>query len=191
MMTAIRLVVTGEDADHHSFIASDEFVESDTVSLLRGGDLTRLWGSDASPVVPGPNAWSSSSPIFPAPGGINVFVSRIPPASVQADPVAPPDLIAMRGELEQLMPGLLDRHDQRGSGFHQSDTVDIILVLNGEVELETTNGPPALLSTGTVVMQMGTGHAWHNRSDEDVVLMCIVIGATRTSRETAVEVDGD
>jgi Cupin domain len=178
-MTAIRLVITGEDDAHNSYIASDGFIEGDTASLLRGGDFTRLWGSEAVPVVPGPNAWSSSSPLFPAPGGVNAFVSRIPPASAQGDLVAGADS-DKQAELDRVMPGLLERHDGSGSGFHQSDTVDIILVLSGEIELETTNGPPTLLSTGTVVVQMGTGHAWHNRTDDDVTLLCIVIGAART-----------
>ena len=48
--------------------------------------------------------------------------------------------------------------------MHRTDTVDYGIVLAGEVHL-LLEQEETLLRTGDVVVQRGTTHAWHNRSD--------------------------
>ncbi len=48
--------------------------------------------------------------------------------------------------------------------MHRTDTVDYGIVLAGEVHL-LLEQEETLLRTGDVVIQRGTTHAWHNRSD--------------------------
>ncbi len=48
--------------------------------------------------------------------------------------------------------------------MHRTDTVDYGIVLTGEVHL-ILEVAETLLQTGDVVIQCGTYHAWHNRSD--------------------------
>lgn len=47
--------------------------------------------------------------------------------------------------------------------MHRTDTVDYGIVLAGEVYL-LLEREETLLRTGDVVVQIGTNHAWHNRS---------------------------
>ena len=48
--------------------------------------------------------------------------------------------------------------------MHRTDTVDYGIVLDGEVYL-ILEREETLLRAGDVVVQRGTNHAWHNRSD--------------------------
>jgi quercetin dioxygenase-like cupin family protein len=48
--------------------------------------------------------------------------------------------------------------------MHRTDTVDYGIVLAGEVYLVVERGE-TLLRAGDVVVQRGTAHGWHNRSD--------------------------
>ena len=48
--------------------------------------------------------------------------------------------------------------------MHTTQTVDLDLVLEGEIWLELDDGEEVLLGPGDCVIQNGTRHAWHNRS---------------------------
>jgi quercetin dioxygenase-like cupin family protein len=66
----------------------------------------------------------------------------------------------------------------RHPGFHQTDTVDYAIVLEGEVwaildEAET------LLKAGDVLIQRGTFHAWDNRSEAVCRVLFVLIDAER------------
>ncbi|PCJ37723.1 MAG: hypothetical protein COA75_03105 [Cellvibrionales bacterium] len=64
----------------------------------------------------------------------------------------------------------LDSHP----GFHQANTSDIIIILEGEIysmmETEET-----LLKTGDVLIQRGTNHAWSNCSGKEVKMAAIMM----------------
>jgi quercetin dioxygenase-like cupin family protein len=64
------------------------------------------------------------------------------------------------------------------AGLHQTDSVDIITIISGEMYavLETTE---TLLKPGDTFVQRGTRHAWSNRTDQPCVYVSIMVGATR------------
>ena len=64
-------------------------------------------------------------------------------------------------------------------GMHTTDTVDIDVVISGEVDLELDDGKTVHLRAGDCVIQNGTRHAWHNRTSEPVVLFVTLLGAAR------------
>jgi quercetin dioxygenase-like cupin family protein len=69
-----------------------------------------------------------------------------------------------------------EERSARHPGFHQTDTVDYAIVLEGEVwavldEAET------LLKAGDVLIQRGTYHAWDNRSDDVCRIAFVLIDA--------------
>jgi quercetin dioxygenase-like cupin family protein len=64
-------------------------------------------------------------------------------------------------------------------GMHTTDTVDFEVVLSGEVVLELDDGAEVTLKAGDTIVQNGTRHAWHNRSDVPVVIAFGMIGAHR------------
>jgi uncharacterized cupin superfamily protein len=68
--------------------------------------------------------------------------------------------------------------DQEDSSVHATDTLDVVVVLSGEVYC-TTDTHETLLKAGDVVIQTGNRHAWSNRSGKVCVVAFVMAGATR------------
>ena len=62
-------------------------------------------------------------------------------------------------------------------GMHMTATVDIGVVLEGELWLELDDGAEQRLTSGDVFVQNGTQHAWHNRSSQVCKMAVVLIGA--------------
>lgn len=60
--------------------------------------------------------------------------------------------------------------------MHQTDTLDYIIILSGELYLIMEEGE-TLLKPGDIVIQKGTNHAWSNRSDQTCIQLAILIDA--------------
>ncbi len=69
--------------------------------------------------------------------------------------------------------GLLTFMPGGGSVLHTTRTIDYGIVLSGEIDLELDEGEVHFVA-GDVVVQRGTQHAWHNRSDQDCVMAFIL-----------------
>ena len=72
------------------------------------------------------------------------------------------------------------REEVLGGGMHRSDTVDVGVVVSGELWMELDDGAETLLRTGDCLVLNGTIHAWHNRTDEPCVFAMAAVGARRT-----------
>jgi hypothetical protein len=53
--------------------------------------------------------------------------------------------------------------EPENSGMHTTNSVDVGIVLGGEIVLELDDGVEVMLRTGDMVVQIGTRHRWHNR----------------------------
>lgn len=82
----------------------------------------------------------------------------------------PPDT-KMAEYLKRGIPG------QDAQGFHTTDTVDFLVLLEGTLTLILDEGSVDLKS-GDIVVQRGTHHAWRNTSDKPARCLAIV---TRTA----------
>lgn len=60
--------------------------------------------------------------------------------------------------------------------MHTTPTVDYDVVIEGEVWLELSEGE-VHLTTGDVVVQHGTRHAWRNKGDKPATVLAVLIGA--------------
>ena len=60
---------------------------------------------------------------------------------------------------------------------HRTDTVDYIVVMSGEIDMELETGEEVHLAAGDVMVQRGTVHNWINRGTESCVLAVILIHA--------------
>lgn len=60
--------------------------------------------------------------------------------------------------------------------LHQTDTLDYIIILSGELYLIMEEGE-TLLQPGDIVIQRGTNHAWSNRSDRPCIQLAVLIDA--------------
>ena len=174
----IRCVVTGQTADGTSVVVSDTAVEPITVSLLPGTAFHRLWGSNTAPRLPTDGTAPDQTGYFPPAGGYRFGFFTLGPDSV----ALPDDLDvgAALGELESKLPGLAAVMEPDHPGMHRTDTVDLDLVVSGEVWLELDDGAEVRLGPGDCVVQNGTRHAWHNRTSVPAVLFVTLLGAARS-----------
>lgn len=60
---------------------------------------------------------------------------------------------------------------------HRTDSIDYIIVMSGEIDMELEEGEEVHLKAGDVMVQRGTVHNWINRGTETCVLAVILIHA--------------
>jgi mannose-6-phosphate isomerase-like protein (cupin superfamily) len=174
----IRCVVTGQRADGKSVFVSDGVRESLRLAVMPPGwEFLRLWGADEPPRLPNDGTAPPQPEVHPPPGGYRFVFSTLPAASAQ--PPVPEDADEALAEWEAALPKMKDLIEPDHPGFHTTDTVDLNIVMSGEVWLELDDGEEVHLHTGDVVIQNGTRHAWHNRTEEPCRLFSAIIGATR------------
>jgi mannose-6-phosphate isomerase-like protein (cupin superfamily) len=63
-------------------------------------------------------------------------------------------------------------------GMHRTDTIDIAVVVEGEIWVVTEAGETRL-QPGDCIVQRGTRHAWQNRSDRPCTLATTVVSTVR------------
>jgi mannose-6-phosphate isomerase-like protein (cupin superfamily) len=115
---------------------------------------------------------------FPDPGGTRFFVVRFPPAAAAESAAARGvDVAAATSRFFDQFPGLGDVMEADHPGMHASKTVDYLVILAGEIDLELDDGATRRLRAGDVVVQNGTRHAWKNPGSVDCVLAGVVVGA--------------
>lgn len=160
-LTQMRRVVTGTDQNGRSVFVADGDVGS-----------VHLWASDEVVALPADGTPPVYETVFPPAAGFRVLVATFGPEPNLAARVA--------ADQAWLADPLFMAHasvDGDGSGMHTTQTVDIGLVLDGEIHLELDDGAEVLLSAGDSFVQNGTRHAWHNRSDRDCTVHFTIIGA--------------
>jgi hypothetical protein len=173
-----RLIVTGHSPDGDAIFVADRRPAAVSVKALPGADFFLLWGTpDGGATVGERDAAPVLRPYFPGLGGSRALFLRWAAHSSQPEPAADPDEV--RREVAEKLPGLLDPFEKPGEGMHTTDTVDYAICLEGELCLELDNGAEVTLTPGTCVVQLGTRHAWTNRSDRPALMCYVQIGARR------------
>jgi mannose-6-phosphate isomerase-like protein (cupin superfamily) len=172
-----RRVVTGKDASGKSVFVSDERIEPVTLALMPGAMFQRVWGSDVVPTVPADGTEPKAPRYFPPPGGFRFAFFTVGPASATASLPADFDLGGALAELEERLPGLAEHLEPDDPGMHTTQTIDVDLVVSGEVVLELDDGAEVVLRPGDVVVQNGTRHRWVNRGEEPCTLAVAIFGA--------------
>jgi hypothetical protein len=171
----MRRVVTGRDPNGKSVFRSDEELEVAAPTLLPGAGFTRVWGTDTIPALPADGCEPDAPRYFPPAGGFRYHVFTLPPATVTTP--ADLDLGAALAEFEAILPGLAEHMEADNPGMHTTETIDIDLVLAGEIYLELDDGAEVRLGPGDVVVQNGTRHRWTNRSVAPCTIAVAIFGA--------------
>ena len=177
----MRRVVTGHDARGKAVFLSD----GQPPRVLRlasfpGLEMTEVWRTAADAGVPAPSPDPTVVPAkwTPGPGETRLILTRFP---TQAELESRPggwDELAARAEYLASVPG--DWNIEPGQmAMHTTDSVDYDVVLSGELWLELDDGAETRLGPGDVVVQNGTRHAWHNRSDQPCLMLSVLVGARR------------
>jgi hypothetical protein len=175
----VRRVVTGH-AGAKSVFVSDAAAPRARVGVHHPGFAEALlWATDATPDVPHPGGDPTPqvTTFMPAPGGTRFLMVTFPPDAV----AMAPDFDGVKAFEEHLKgtPGIAERMEPDNPGMHATDTVDYVIVLDGEVWLELDDGREVLLKKHDVVIQNGTRHAWRNKSNRNVTLAAVLVGARR------------
>jgi quercetin dioxygenase-like cupin family protein len=71
--------------------------------------------------------------------------------------------------------------------MHRTDTVDYGLVLSGELYVVLERGE-TLLRPGDIIVQRGTNHSWHNRSDAPTRIAFVNMSGQTTDRSRCPDV---
>ena len=165
----IRRVITGHDHNGKAVILADEEV----ASISAGGfSYDPMWASDVAAVVPNDGSIPSHPTFFPGPSGARVFTWIAQPEG--ADVPA-----ATLEEMEAAAPGIMSYLEPDHPGMHTTQTIDVDVILSGEIWMEVDNGVETHLKAGDIVIQNGTRHAWHNRTNQPTVVLSVLIGATQ------------
>ena len=68
--------------------------------------------------------------------------------------------------------------------MHRTGTIDYIIIMSGQLELELGDGATKLVGPGDIVVQRGTIHAWRNPSATEVCRgVMVLIEAERYAHE--------
>jgi mannose-6-phosphate isomerase-like protein (cupin superfamily) len=176
-MEKIRRVVTGHDDEGRAIFVSDEEVAATRV-VLSDTEYVELWRGDETPQIPNAGVNGAKTTFFPEANGYRFFILAIPPET------GPPgyegiDIEAGLAEFEAKLPGILQWSELDNPGMHTTDTVDMEYVVSGEITLELDDGVEKVLKAGDSNIQNGTRHRWHNRGQEDAVVVVVMVGAAR------------
>lgn len=130
----------------------------------------KVGGTDIDPVT-------SASTIIPAQGETRLLYLQIPPDSVLTGESF--SLEAAFAEMAEHQPDMVQSFDPDRAGYHRTDTIDYLIVLEGEPILQL-DGREVRLAPHDFVVQAGTWHGWRNEGDSPAKVACVLVGASRS-----------
>lgn len=155
----VRLVVTGHDADNNGRFVSDRLIGPTPGLAADGWVAYVLWGVRSLPALPD-DGTSAIDTSVSGPGAIRFVQTIVYPQGTETTGTAE---------------ALTDLEKQaEGSAMHFTRTVDLVVVLEGEVEVVLDTGRTTLRQ-GDFLVQNGTRHEWLNRTDKPAKLGVIVL----------------
>ena len=173
-----RRVVTGIGPGGRSVIVADG--EAPSTLVFDGGAgmmYSNLWetgGAIAHPLQGGdtPEPYIQLDPLGM---GVSWKYLEIPSDAARADI----DVARLRADMAARGRGMstTGHHDPDDPGNHRTDTIDLDLILEGDVELELPGHGSLRLGAGDFVVQRGNWHKWHNRGSTPMRMIAILIGA--------------
>jgi hypothetical protein len=160
------------DADSRSAIVSDG--NTGTRIATEAFTICQIWQMDSLPPhVLAEDTLREEASITPPVGGFTYMVTTFPPDSEWDPAPGYKEALAASGGEDA------HREDDGGiAGLHETDTVDIITVISGELFAVLELGE-TVLRPGDSFVQRGTKHAWSNRSDRPCTIVAVMVGATR------------
>ena len=178
-----RRVVTGTASDGRSIIAQDSACPHRLETSPGGITLTEMWVTEAAPADQAASFDGAARPvsIAPPPGGTVFRLVEYPPDSAYLDGWDPASAWEAMGGEPLPEPARAQRAAARHPAFHQTETVDYIVVVEGEIWALMEDGE-VLLRQGDCVVQRGTNHAWSNRTERRCVLAAVLVDSSASGR---------
>jgi hypothetical protein len=171
MAKPVRRVVTGHDAEGRSIILTDGPAPT-VMTSATNATITDLWETTQTPASNSGGEDASLRPVhlMPPNNGSIFRIVEVPPDSERDFGNCEAAFAAMGAA------DVLDHGNSRHPGFHKTNTVDCVVVLEGEIWALMDVGE-TLLKAGDVLVQRGTNHAWSNRSDRVCRIAGVMIDA--------------
>ncbi len=173
----IRRVVTGHDKDGKAVVISDGAAPSVHSNPLRPGHVSSdIWRTSAAPepiTREEPDPTTGPRRIHPTPRGTVFRISEVAPETDAIRNLTPEkarEIFRAVGNEAASTFGRGGHHPL----MHRTETVDYAVVLEGEIYL-VLDDTEVKLTTGDVVIQRGTNHAWSNRSGKPVRMLYVLI----------------
>ncbi len=143
----IRRVITGHDANGIAKVIRDDFATNAKPPRSGNNVSTLVWCTDATPtdIAIGENAEDM---------GARILGTAPPPNGTRFTVI----------DFPAGSPGTM----------HRTETLDYVLVLAGEIEMDMDQST-VKLKAGDILIQRGTNHAWVNRSDKPARVAFVLI----------------
>lgn len=154
MKTIPRRIVTGL-RDGKSIIEQDAIV-ANVSEHFPGLIISDIWSTDSMPVKLEEEKVIENTAFPNTPKNGSYF------RYVQIPPDKDLGIVTPKGQPHPLM--------------HQTNTLDYIVILSGEIYL-IVDEEETLLQAGDIVVQRGTNHAWSNRSDLPCIQLAVLLDA--------------
>jgi hypothetical protein len=176
----VRRIITAQSKDGANVFAINEEVESYISDGSRhefGQQIWRIFGSDTIPQLPCDANVSYADTVFAPAGGYRIQVCEFPAAGAESN-------LVPRGVTPELGTSIhrsgQGAENTRPGSMHSTDSVDIMVVLDGEIGLQLEGGAEVLLRAGDVLVQNGVAHIWKKTAVPCRVCM-VAIGAERNA----------
>lgn len=149
---APKRVVTGHNDAGKSIFISTNPAPTEKFIQEAGVNLIELWATDTAP-----------APIL--------AIEKNEPT--QRSLQIPPEPLGTKARIIEYLPGHVDEQGLQ-SPMHRTETVDLGIILEGEVVL-ILEGVEETLRAGDTFIQRGTNHAWANRSEHTCRMICFIV----------------
>jgi quercetin dioxygenase-like cupin family protein len=146
----VRRIVTGHGSDGTARVLRDGAAKNVRNSATPGHFSTLMWCSDKMPV--------------------DIAIGEMIEDMGDATLGTCPPVNGTRFVIVEFPPGM-------ETTFHRTETIDYIVVLDGEVEVELDLGRIVHLRRNDVLIQRGTNHRWLNNNDHICRLAIVLIDA--------------
>ncbi|MGE0181713.1 MAG: cupin domain-containing protein [Parvularculaceae bacterium] len=172
---ALRRIVTEDDPQGRSSVLIDG--KAAKVLAVEEGGLAEIWTAAlGAGILAGEDALAEQDVrLEPQPGAVKVRWFTVPAeddgATAEEREIKASFGFAACGASAARVD--TTRHPM----MHKTDTLDVIILVKGSVDLLLDEGEATSLKPGDVVIQRATNHAWVNRGDETAVLVAVLINA--------------
>lgn len=170
-MYAGKRVVTGHDAEGRSCFILEGGAGAVLEQPGRGLTFHEMWVTDGPLASNIGNEDAADVPVehHPPRGGTRFRVVEFLPDEKQH-----PDLAS--ADFDRIGAAGFVVGDPDDPSMHRNDSVDYNIIISGEIYTTTERGE-VLLRPGDVLVQRGTKHTWHNRSDQPCVFASVMVSA--------------
>ena len=176
---SVRRIVTGEPTPGDSTFTHIE--EVPPLSPRPAFGQYYVWGFDEIPELP----HHSAEPYvprshFPGAGGVRVTANVMGASPAGREHNA--DDLDEFTRLQAAEP--FGRATGSVEGMHRTDTIDIGVVVSGEITVESEDGASVTMGPGDVYIQNGAQHRGVPKPDNPALMVFVLVGAKRTGEES-------